>query len=192
MKWINCRNKRSVGTKKWLLFTELHTLASFRLYIKQNKNSYWRKKINIKKWEKWEKWEENNAKINLLDISAWDFVFIDKNKENTKTKCISVGTKWINTTQNIFTWFFAYWYISPTDIQIRSLHFRLCEAKPEVKSLNMGVYRLTTLWNRLTSWYRRRGKNKPKMPHLFCLSKGVRLCEQQPFFLFRPTVCSDN
>ena len=68
-------------------------LSAIRLYIKQNKNSYWRKKINIKKWEKWEKWEENNAKINLLDISAWDFVFLDKNKENTKTKCINVGTK---------------------------------------------------------------------------------------------------
>ena len=59
-------------------------LSAIRLYIKQNKNSYWRIKINIKKWE------ENNAKINLLDISACDFVFLDKNKENTKTKCINV------------------------------------------------------------------------------------------------------
>ena len=33
------------------------------------------------------------SKINLLDISACDFVFLDKNKENTKTKCINVGTK---------------------------------------------------------------------------------------------------
>ena len=114
------------------------------------------------------------------------FCFPWQKQGKHKKKCINVGTKWINTTQNIFPRFFAYWYISPTDIQIRSLHFRLCFAKPEVKSLNMGVYRLTTLWNRLTSWYRRRGKNKPKMPHLFCLSKGVRLCEQQPFF-FVPT-----
>ena len=129
----------------------------------------------------------NNAKINLLDISACDFVFLYKNKENTKTKCINVGTKWINTTQNIFPRFFAYWYISPTDIQIRSLYFRLCEAKPEVLVIEHGSLPFNNFlksFNQLIPALR--GKNKPKMPHLFCLSKGVRLCGQQPFF------CSDR